>query len=91
MSDEIKTPISDSEVAEVSGGAGDYRMYAKGKYVVQGAHALYTIAAGDALAGIAIKFGTTPEAIMRSNPTKIKNINTIIAGQQIVIYHTHIW
>ena len=91
MSDEIKSPISDSEIESASGGAGDYRQYAKGKYIVQGDHVLYTIAAGDALSGIAIKFGTTPEAIMRSNPTKIKNINTIIAGQQIVIYHTRIW
>ena len=91
MSDEIKAPITDEEVAAVSGGVGDYRQYAKGRYVVQGDHVLYTIAAGDALSGIAIKFGTTPEAIMRSNPTKIKNINTIYAGQQIIIYHTHIW
>jgi len=91
MSDEVKTPISDSEVAEVSGGAGDYRQYAKGKYVVQGDHVLYTIAAGDALSGIAIKFGTTPEKIMADNPTKIKNINFIVAGQQIIIHHTHIW
>ena len=91
MSDEIKAPITDEEVAAVSGGVGDYRQYAKGRYVVQGDHVLYTIAAGDALSGIAIKFGTTPEAIMRANPTKIKNINTIYAGQQIIIYHTHIW
>ena len=91
MSDEVKAPLSDSEVESVSGGAGDYRQYAKGKYVVQGDHVLYTIASGDALSGIAIKFGTTPEAIMKDNPTKIKNVNMIIAGQQIIIHHTHIW
>ena len=89
MSDEVK--VIDSELENVAGGNDGWEEYAKGKYVVQGDHVLYTIAAGDALSGIAIKFGTTPEAIMRSNPTKIKNINTIIAGQQIVIYHTHIW
>ena len=33
----------------------------------------------------------TPEAIMKDNPTKIKNVNVIIAGQQITIHHTHIW
>ena len=91
MSDEIKTPISDAEVESASGGAGAWQNFAKGKYVVQGDMVLYTIAIGDALSGIAIKFGTTPEAIMAQNPTKIKNINSIIAGDTIVIKYTHIW
>ena len=91
MSDEIKTPLSDAEAESASGGAGDYKKYAKGKYTVQGNKVIYTIAAGDALSGIAIKFGTTPEKIMKENPTKIKNINVIIAGQQITFTYTHIW
>ena len=91
MSDENKAPMTDEEVAAVSGGVGDYRNYAKGKYVVMGDYVLYTIAPGDALSGIAIKFGTTPEKIMAENPTKIKNVNMIVAGQQITIHHTHIW
>ena len=86
MADEVKTPISDEEVESVQGGAGPWQNYAKGTYVQNGNYILYKIAPGDALSGIAIRFGVTPQEIQKWNPEKIKNINTIIAGQQITIY-----
>ncbi len=45
----------------------------------------YTIKTGDTLGAIARRFGTTPEAIKRANRDKIKNINTIYAGDEIYI------
>ena len=61
-------------------------MYAKGETMRNGNYVLYKIAPGDALSGIAIRFGVTPEEIMKWNPDKIKNINMIYAGQIITIY-----
>ena len=86
MADEIKTPISDAEVEDVNGGTGAWWEFAKGTYVRNGNYVLYTIAAGDALSGIAIRFGVTVDEIKLWNPEKIKNVNFIIAGQQIIIY-----
>ena len=88
MADEIKTPLSDADIEDVQGGTGSWQQYAKGTYTVSGNCILYKIAAGDALSGIAIRFGVTPEQIMLWNPDKIKNINTIYAGQTITIYPT---
>ena len=87
MADEIKTPISDADAEKVDGGAGAWWEYAKGTYVLNGNYVIYTIAAGDALSGIAIRFGVTPQDIQMWNPGKIKNINVIIAGQQLIIYY----
>ena len=86
MADEIKTPISDADAEKVDGGAGAWWEYAKGTYVLNGNYVIYTIAAGDALSGIALRFGVTPEMIKTWNPNEIKNINTIYAGHQIIIY-----
>ena len=86
MADEIKTPISDADAEKVDGGAGAWWEYAKGTYVLNGNYVIYTIAAGDALSGIAIRFGVTPEDIMNWNPDQIKNVNTIYAGNIIRIY-----
>ena len=87
MADEIKKPISDADVEDVQGGTGAWWEYAKGTYVLNGNYVIYTIAAGDALSGIAIRFGVTPQDIQMWNPDKIKNVNVIIAGQQIIIYY----
>lgn len=86
MADEVKTPISDADVESVQGGYGGWEQYAKGTYVVMGNYLLYKIAPGDALSGIALRFGVTPEMIKTWNPNEIKNINTIYAGHQIIIY-----
>ncbi len=86
MSDEVKTPINDEEVESVQGGYGSWENFAKGTYIRNGNYVLYKIAPGDALSGIAIRFGVTPIEIQRWNPDKIKDINLIYAGQEIIIY-----
>lgn len=45
----------------------------------------YKIQSGDNLTKIAEKFGTTVSAIQKANPTKIKNVNLIVAGDTINI------
>lgn len=45
----------------------------------------YKIKSGDNLTKIAQKFGTTVSAIQKANPTKIKNVNVIVAGDTINI------
>ena len=84
MSDEIK--INDSELEEVSGGAGSWQKYAKGTYVNYGSYVVYTVASGDVLSGIAIRFGVTVAQIQ--SWTNIKNPNVISIGQKLTIYTT---
>ena len=84
MSDEIK--INDSELEEVSGGAGSWQKYAKGTYVNYGSYVVYTDASGDGLSGIAIRFGVTVAQIQSWN--NIKNPNVISIGQKLTIYPT---
>ena len=84
MSDEIK--INDSELEEVSGGAGSWQKYAKGTYVNYGSYVVYTVASGDVLSGSAIRFGVTVAQIQSWN--NIKNPNVISIGQKLTIYPT---
>ena len=84
MADEIKTTISDADAENVQGGAGAWQDFAKGTYVIVGDHIIYTIAMGDALSGIAIRFGVSvPEIQLWNN---IANPNVIIAGKTLIIY-----
>ena len=84
MSEEVK--INDSELENVSGGAGGWQKYAKGSYVNYGNYIVYTVAAGDVLSGIAPRFGVTVAQIQQWN--NIKNPNVISAGQKLTIYPT---
>ena len=84
MSDEIK--INESELEEVSGGAGSWQQYAKGTYVNYGSYIVYTVASGDVLSGIAIRFGVTVAQIQSWNG--IKDPNVIRVGQKLTIYPT---
>ena len=84
MSDEVK--INDSELEGVAGGAGSWKQYAKGTYVNYGSYIVYTVASGDVLSGIAIRFGVTVAQIQQWN--NIKNPNVISAGQKLTIYPT---
>lgn len=90
MAEDIKTPITDAEVESVSGGAGDWRRYANGTYVNNGNYIVYTIASGDVLSGIAMRFGVTTQNIKDWNPSEIRNVDSIYAGHKIVIY-PRIW
>ena len=82
MSDTVK--INDSELEGVAGGAGGYAQWAKGSYINYGDHILYTVAAGDVLSGIALRFGVTVAQIQQWN--NIPNPDRILQGQKLVIY-----
>ncbi len=86
MSEEVK--ITDQELEKVDGGAalkeGNWKQYAKGTYVNYGSYIIYTVASGDVLSGIAIRFGVTVPEIQGWN--NIKNPNIISAGQQLEIH-----
>ena len=84
MSEEVK--INDSELENVSGGAGGWQKYAKGSYVNYGNYIVYTVAPGDVLSGIGPRFGVTVAQIQQWN--NIKNPNVISAGQKLTIYPT---
>ena len=84
MSDEIKS--NESELEEVTGGAGSWQQYAKGPYVNYGSYIVYTVVSGDVLSGIAIRFGVTVAQIQGWND--IANPNVIRAGQKLTIYPT---
>ena len=84
MSDEVK--VNDSELEEVTGGAGNWQKYAKGTYVNYGNYVVYTVVSGDVLSGIAIRFGVTVAQIQQWN--NIKNPNIISIGQKLTIYPT---
>ena len=84
MSDEVK--VNESELEEVSGGAGGWQKYARGTYVNYGNYIVYTVASGDVLSGIAPRFGVTVAQIQQWND--IKNPNLIRVGQKLTIYPT---
>jgi len=71
--------LNDSQTANVTGGAS----HANGQYWSDGGATYYRIAPNDYLGNIAQLFGTTPYAIQRLNPDKIKNIDVIRAGDVI--------
>ena len=85
MAVEIK--MNDQDLSAVSGGAnvndGSWQQYAKGKYVNKGDHIVYTVAPGDVLSGIAIRFGVTVQEIAQWN--NIKDVNFITVNQLLVI------
>ena len=84
MSEEVK--INDSELENVSGGAGGWQKYAKGGFVNYGNYIVYTVAAGDVLSGIALRFGVTVAQIQQWN--NIKNPDVLSIGQKLTIYPT---
>ena len=84
MSEEVK--INDSELENVSGGAGGWQKYAKGGFVNYGNYIVYTVAAGDVLSGIALRFGVTVAQIQQWN--NIKNPDILSIGQKLTIYPT---
>ena len=84
MADEVK--INDAEMADVNGGYGPWQNYAKGKVENYGQYVVYTVAGGDVLSGIAIRFGVSVADIQRWN--NIKNPDIISVGQRLTIYPT---
>ena len=86
MAEEVK--INDSELDEVSGGAGSWQKYAKGSFVNYGNYLVYTVAPGDVLSGIALRFGVSVGQIQAWN--NIQNPDFIRVGQKLTIYPTYI-
>ena len=78
--------LKDNELNEVTGGAGNWQQYAKGSFVNSGNSLVYTVAPGDVLSGIAIRFGVTYQQIAQWN--NIKNPDVISIGQKLTIYPT---
>ena len=81
------TELFEKDLENIAGGATTPKSgweYADGEFVNYGNYIVYTIATGDALSGIAIRFGVTVEQICQWN--NIKNPNMIIAGQKLTIY-----
>lgn len=80
--------INDLDLEQVDGGAAknpkSWENFAKGTFVNYGNYIVYTVAAGDALSGIAIRFGVTVDEIAAWN--NIKDVNVIFAAQKLTIY-----
>ena len=76
--------INDAELNEVTGGAGGWQKYAKGSYVNYGNYIVYTVAQGDVLSGIALRFNVSVQEIQQWNG--IKNPDVISIGQRLTIY-----
>lgn len=72
--------INDKEMENVTGGM----QYANGTFVNYGSYIVYTVAVGDVLSGIAVRFGVTVDQIKQWN--NIKNVNLIHAGEKYTIY-----
>ena len=75
-----KKIINDSELGQVSGGW----QYASGSSADYGSYLVYTVAYGDVLGGLALRFGVTVAQIAQWN--SIKDVNKIRVGQKLVIY-----
>ncbi len=84
MSDEVK--INESELEAAVGGNGGWEKYAKGTFVNYGSYIVYTVAQGDVVSGIAIRFGVTNDQIKQWN--NLKDVNVISIGQKLTIYPT---
>ena len=78
--------LTDDEMDDVAGGAGNWQQYAKGSYVNYGQYIVYTVVGGDYLPGIAIRFGVTVQQICQWN--NIKNPDLIYINQKLTIYPT---
>ncbi len=78
--------LSDDELEQAAGGAGNWQHYAKGSYVNYGQYIVYTVVGGDVLPAIAIRFGVTVQQICQWN--NIKNPDLIYINQKLTIYPT---
>ena len=78
--------MTEKELSEVTGGAGNWQQYAKGSYVNYGQYIVYNVVGGDVLSGIAIRFGVTVQQICQWN--NIQNPDLILIGQKLTIYPT---
>ena len=78
--------INEKDLEGAAGGAGPWQQYAKGPMENYGNYIVYTVAPGDVLSGISIRFGVTVAQIQQWN--NIKDPNMIYIGQKLTIYPT---
>ena len=78
--------INEKDLEGAAGGAGSWQQYAKGPMENYGNYIVYTVAPGDVLSGISIRFGVTVAQIQQWN--NIKDPNMIYIGQKLTIYPT---
>ena len=84
---ENKNIMNENEVEAVQGGANQPVVgweYAHGTFVNYGSYIVYTVAQGDVLSGIAIRFAVTVAEIAQWN--NLKNPDLISIGQRLTIY-----
>ena len=79
---ENKKVLNENEMEAVTGGWD----YANGSFVNYGNYIVYTVAPGDALSGIGLRFNVTVQEIVGWNG--IKDPNVIRVGQKLTIYPT---
>lgn len=91
--------LSDEAMEAATGGASNRKVntdnwqaahwqptqYAMGSTFVAYGYLWYRIKNGDTLGAIAKAYGTTPAQLQINNPSTIKNINQIFAGDAIII------
>ena len=84
--------INDLDLEKVDGGAAknpkSWENFAKGTFVNYGNYIVYTVASGDVLSGIALRFGVTVPQIQQWN--SIRNPDFIRVGQKLTIYPAYI-
>jgi hypothetical protein len=78
--------ITASELKRTSGGFGKWKQYSNGTYENFGTYIVYTVAAGDVLKGVALRFGVTAEQICRWN--NLQTTDLIYPGQKLTLYPT---
>ena len=79
--------MNEKELDSVAGGKSDkWYDYSHGSIVSYGEYVVYTVAGGDVLTAIAVRFGVSVQQICQWN--NIKNPDLIYVGQKLTIYPT---
>ena len=87
MSIEEKIALHDEALEGAAGGKSDkWYDYSHGKIQSFGNYVVYTVASGDVLTAIAVRFGVTVQQICEWN--NIANPDVIYVGQQLTVYPT---
>ena len=87
MDNKEKIAIDENELNSAAGGKSDkWYDYSHGKIQSFGDYVIYTVASGDVLTALAVRFGVSVQQICQWN--NIKNPDLIYVGQQLTIYPT---
>lgn len=79
--------IKEKDLAQAAGGKSDkWYDYSHGSIVSFGDYVIYTVANGDVLSAIAVRFGVSVQQICQWNG--IENPDVIYVGQKLTVYPT---